>query len=453
MKQFRPALGSFLTGTLLLTFTGLLSRIIGFFYRIFLSRTIGAEGLGIYQLIFPVLSLCISLTSAGVQTSISKYVAEEQGRKKGSDGIRFLYAGLLLSLLLTLFVCLILLTNSDFIATKILGEKRCMELVRIMAYSIPFSAIHSCINGYYYGKKKTVLPSVTQLAEQLARVGSVYVIYLVCQEKTLPLSPSIAVWGIVCGEICSTLISVTATRFIRCSAPLLPALKKLTRYCIPLTFNRVTLNLFGSMEAILIPMQLQLFGYSNSDALRVFGILTGMAMPMILFPNVLPGSVSILLIPTISEAQSACNRRLIRRAIKKTVEYCLILGLFSTLFFLLTGGFIGQRIFCNTLAGTFIKTLGWICPFLYLASTLNSILHGLGRAALALFLNLGGCLIRILFIFFLVPGFGIRCYLYGMLASQLFVAAGSLTALLCIYRHSLACRTSDPVHERSGAII
>ena len=426
MKHAKFAFNSFITGTLLLTITGVLSRIIGFFYRIFLSRTIGAEGLGIYQLIFPILTLCVSLSASGVQTSISKYVAEEQGAREKNAGIRFLYAGLFLSLSLSFFVCLLLVTQADYIANEILGEPRCSDLVRVMAFSIPFSAIHSCINGYYYGKKKTVLPSVTQLAEQIVRVATVYIIYLVYTEQRIAITPVIAVWGIVCGEISSMLISVTAVRFPKYSGSFSHALKKLTRFCIPLTANRVTINLFSSVEAILIPAKLRVFGYSNTDALSVFGILTGMAMPMILFPNVLTSSVSVLLLPTISEAQASCNQRLIQKAIKKTVEYCLILGLFSTLLFLLTGDFIGQYVFGNALAGTFITTLSWICPFLNLATTLSSILHGLGKATTAFVLNLSGCLIRILFIFGLVPIYGIRSYLYAMLISELFVSASAL---------------------------
>ena len=437
MKHFRLTWNSFLTGTLLLTITGVLSRIIGFFYRIFLSRTIGAEGLGIYQLIFPVLTLCISFTSSGIQTSISKYVAQEQGSNEKHAGIRFLYVGLFLSLLLSVIVCIFLFMQADYIAVKILGESRCRDLIRIMAYSLPFCSIHSCINGYYYGRKKAALPSITQLTEQIVRVGSVYIIYLIYTEKNLALTPSIAVWGIVCGEIASMLISVTAIRFSKYSGSLIGALKKLTRFCIPLTANRVTINLFVSIEAILIPANLKLFGYSNTDALCVFGILTGMAMPMILFPNVLTSSVSVLLLPTISEAQAACNQKLIARAIKKTIEYCMILGLFSTLFFLLTGNFIGQVVFQNTLAGVFITTLSWICPFLNLATTLTSILHGLGKATCAFVLNLTGCLIRIFFIFILVPIYGIRPYLYGMLVSQLFVSA---SALFVIMRFRNDCR-------------
>ncbi len=436
MKQYRFHLSTFITGTLLLTFTGVLSRIIGFFYRIFLSRTIGAEGLGIYQLIFPVLNLCISLSAAGIQTSISKFVAEEQGKGSKHAGVRYLYAGLFFSLAISFLVCSFLLTQADILAVHTLNESRCADLIRIMAYSLPFAAIHSCINGYYYGLKKTAVPSISQLVEQFVRVGTVYLIYLISKEQGISVTPAAAVWGLVCGDIAATLYSVTALGFLRKRRSLTitgsfsGALKKLGLYCIPLTANRVTINLFTSIESILIPARLQLFGYNNSDALSVFGILTGMAMPMIMFPNVLTSSVSVLLLPTISAAQADCNRKFIVRAIKKTVEYCLILGLLSTLFFLLTGDFIGQTVFQNTLAGTFIVTLSWICPFSNLASTLSSILNGLGKASYAFALNLCGSLIRILFVLLLVPAYGIRSYLYGMLFSQLFIAGLSLLVIL-----------------------
>ena len=98
---------------------------------------------------------------------------------------------------------------------------------------------------------------------------------------------------------------------------------------------------------------------------------------------------------------------------------------------LLTGSFIGNRIFKNSLSGTFILTLSWICPFLYLGSTLNSIFHGLGKPLTTLWLNLSACGIRILFIFFLVPVAGIRGYLTGLLVSQIVSCSA---ALFLLYR-------------------
>ena len=113
------------------------------------------------------------------------------------------------------------------------------------------------------------------------------------------------------------------------------------------------------------------------------------------------------------------------------MECCLALGLLCTVMLLLSGSFIGNRIFKNSLSGTFILTLSWICPFLYLGSTLNSIFHGLGKPLTTLLLNLSACGIRILFIFFLIPAVGIRGYLTGLLVSQIVSCSA---ALFLLYR-------------------
>ena len=236
-----------------------------------------------------------------------------------------------------------------------------------------------------------------------------------------------AVWGIVCGELAGALFSMTVVHFTKCSERFSTCLRQIFTFSIPLTTNRVLINLVNSTEAILIPICLKSYGYSNEDALSIFGILTGMAMPMILFPSVLTNSVSVMLLPSISQAKAQKNQSLIRRTIRRTIVSCLTLGFASTLFFLLTYSMIGQYLFANTLAGIYIRTLSFICPFMFLSTTLNSILHGLGHPTATLLLNLSGCLLRIAVIWIFVPVRGIRAYLYGMLASQV------LTALCAIY--------------------
>lgn len=414
-----------LLGTALLTATGLASRIIGFFYRIFLSHTIGAQGMGIYQLIFPVFTLGIAFCGAGIQTAVSKYTAEAEGA--GRCPQVYLYAGLLLSVSLSVLCAFLVCTGSDLIAVSILDEPRCATLLRIIALSLPLAAVHSCINGYYYGLQKTFVPSVSQLLEQVCRVFSVYLIYRICENQGRTVTAAMAVWGMVFGELAGALFSMTVVRFTKCSSHFLACVKQVFTFSIPLTANRVLINFINSVEAILIPVCLKAYGYSSGDALSIFGILTGMAMPMILFPSVLTNSVSVMLLPSISQAKAQKNQTLIRRTIRRTIESCLVLGFASTLFFLLTYSLIGKYLFANSLAGIYIRTLSFICPFMFLNTTLNSILHGLGHPTATLVLSLSGCLIRIAFIWVFVPVHGIRAYLYGMLASQI------LTALCAVF--------------------
>lgn len=406
-----------LLGTALLTATGLASRIIGFFYRIFLSHTIGAQGMGIYQLIFPVFTLGIAFCGAGIQTAISKYTAEAVGA--GRCPQVYLYAGLILSVSLSFACTFAIYTSSDLVASAVLDEPRCSELLKIISLSLPLAAVHSCINGYYYGLQKTFVPSVSQLLEQVCRVLCVYLIYRVCKTQGRTVTAAMAVWGMVAGELAGALFSMTVIRFTKCTQHLFASLRSIFSFSLPLTANRVLINFINSTEAILIPICLKTYGYSNEDALSLFGILTGMAMPMILFPSVLTNSVSVMLLPSISQAKAQKNQTLIHRTIRRTIESCLVLGFASTLFFLLTYSMIGQYLFANTLAGLYIRTLSFICPFMFLSTTLNSILHGLGYPTATFTLNLIGCLMRIAIIWIFVPVYGIRAYLYGLLASQI----------------------------------
>lgn len=416
-----------ITGTLFLTAAGVLSRMIGFFYRIFLSRTIGAEGLGIYQLVFPVMALCLSLTGAGIQTALSRFVAEETARSNEAGARLYLMIGLLLSCSLSVLVSFIICRNSGLIACVLLEEPRCESLLCTMTFCLVPASIHACINGYYYGKQKALIPSVSQLAEQAARVAGVYLIYQIASENGSTLRPIDAIWGIVIGEFFGMLISVTAVGFHHFSGNLRQNARALIVMALPLTANRVLINLCSSVENLLIPRQLRLFGYDSANALSIYGILTGMSLSIILFPTVLTNSVSVLLLPVISEAKTKNNTTAIHHAITSAIYYGLLLGFAFTLLFLFTADFIGNQIFCNTLAGTYIKILSWICPFMYLNALLSSILHGLGYPNIPFRINLFGCAIRIVIIWVFIPLYGIRAGLAGMLVSQITMA------LLCIF--------------------
>ena len=426
-----------------MTAAGVLSRIIGFFYRIFLSRTIGAEALGIYQLIGPVFSLCFALTASSIQTSISKFVGDAIGGCKDSlcgekKARAFLLLGLVLSCGLSALTGIFMYCNADWIAMHFLGEERCAPLLVLLTYSLLPCCIHACINGYYYGKKNAFVPSLCQLIEQIARVGSVWIIFQVTTEKGIPLTAFHAVCGLVIGECFGLLVSMSA--FLRekrlprgsystdsvCNRTMTHAFLAMV---IPLTINRLSVAFSTSLENLLIPQKLQLYGYSQADALSVYGILSGMTLSIILFPCVLTNSLSVLLLPAISEAKGRANENQIRRTTKKAIRLGLLLGFAFTILFLFTGDMIGNKLFHNALAGRFICRLAWLCPLMYISSLLSSILHGLGRPKQVLFVNLLACLIRIGMIWFLVPGYGIGAYLWGLLLSQVFASVACMWLL------------------------
>lgn len=431
---------SLIKGTFVLTLTGLISRIIGFFYRIFLSHVFGEEGMGIYQLISPVMVLSYSISCSGIQTAISKFVASEPTTHDYKSSLRVLYTGIFISGILSALCSFFIYGNSEFLAKNLLLEIRTAPLLRIFALSLPFGALHSCINGYYYGIQKTSVPALTQLAEQVTRVSSVYIIYHLFYSSFNPPSISLALIGLLIGEIFSVLISApmvfcrfssrylgdtlikTASAYVVSpSRKVFSTAKQILSLSVPLSANRIVVNLLQSVEAIYIPTMLQVYGLANSEALSIYGILSGMALPLILFPCALTNSVAVLLLPIISEAESSRNFEKIKKAMEKSLLYCSLFGIFCTVFFLLFGDFLGRLLFDSASAGSFILTLSFICPFLYISSTMSSILHGLGKAGTTFFCNVTGLAIRLLFVFFFIPTFGIKGYMWGLLVSQLVI--------------------------------
>lgn len=433
-----------MTGTVILTLTGLVSRFIGFFYRIFLSNVFGAEGMGLYQLISPVLALSFSLTVSGLQTAISKYVASETSTRDYKNSFRTLWVGFLLAMALSAVCALGIYVYAEPIAENLLLEARTAPLLRIIALSIPMASVHSCINGYFYGIRKTGIPAFSQLAEQVCRVGSVYLIYFICQKHGLTPTISFAVVGLVIGESASMIVSVVAIiarahqvfpaplfsrRTAQPFSSVITVYRRITgqllQLAVPLSANRLVLNLLQSVEAIYIPNRLMAYGLSNADALSVYGVLTGMSLPLILFPSAITNSISVLLLPVVSEADANGNQTAVKRAILTSIRSCLLLGFLCTAMFLLFGRMAGRLLYSSELAGSFILTLSFLCPFMYIASMLNSILNGLGKTIQTFLFSVVSLLLRLLFVFFAIPRFGIQGYLWGMLASQM------LQTLLC----------------------
>ena len=142
---------------------------------------------------------------------------------------------------------------------------------------------------------------------------------------------------------------------------------------------------------------------TSSEALRLYGVLTGMALPCILFPSALTTSIGTVLMPAVSAAQASDDNRRIIRLLKQSVGSCFILGLGCCLFFLIFGNFLGRVLFHSSAAGSFILTLSWICPFLYTNTALTSIINGLGKTFCTLLVNTAGLLVRIAGVFFCNP--------------------------------------------------
>ena len=185
-----------------------------------------------------------------------------------------------------------------------------------------------------------------------------------------------------------------------------------------ININRIIVNLFASIETVLLPGSLEKYGLSSSNALSLYGVLCGMVLPLLLFPNALTGSISVMLLPAVSEANEKNQSERIRSLTSRTFLFCFGLGIVCMLFFLFAGKTLGQMMFHSEIAGEYIVKLSFICPLLYLSSALNSILNGKGKTLQCLVTQVLGLTIRIIFLWFLIPAYGINAYIAGLIVSQ-----------------------------------
>ena len=431
-SRLSPGKRAFLTGTLLLTGTGFLCRVLGFFYRIFLSRTIGAEGLGLFNMIHPVYGICFALCAGSIQTALSQLIASQTNRGKS-----IFRTGIGISMAMALVLAALICQNANLIAIHILMEPRCAAYLPLMGISVPFAAFHACINGYYYGMQKSRIPAFSQVAEQVIRMTLVFLIAASWIGQGKEITVQLAVIGHLIGEIAAAVFTFLCMILV----PPQPHTEEASLFsfqetaatlmtlALPLMGNRLILNLLSSAEAIWIPSRLQMSGLTNSEAVSIYGVLTGMAMPFILFPSAITNSMAVLLLPSVAQAQAAGHKKQIITSISISLRYSMYMGIFCIGIFTMFGNALGTSVFHDADAGRYIQILAWLCPFLYLATTMGSILNGLGCTRTTFLQNTSALLLRIAFVLIGIPRFGIFAYLCGMLASEIFLACLNLWSL------------------------
>lgn len=399
-----------------MTGAGIITRVIGFVYRIFLAGALGETNLGIYQLIFPVYSICFTLYASGIQTAISQMISHEP--KNRHPGI--LKSGLCLSLFTAILLSVLLFHFADWIGVSFLGTKETASLLRILSFLFPFCGVTSVINGYFYGISDASIPAVSQIIEQLFRVGFVVGVSLLFLSGTL--TSGVAVLGLIAGELASHIYNLLRV------LPHIPLgvmkksrmqIRRLLTLSLPLSGNKLVIAVLGSIESVLIPAMLYRYGYSTEDSLAIFGILTGIVLPFILFPGTLTNSLSVLLLPAISRAAGNDQYHAVRRTTDTALRYSILLGVITSSLFLNYGREIGLFIFQSENSGKLLTALSFLCPFLYVSTTLTSVINGLGKTGITFLHMVIGLCLRILFLIFVTPAYGIYGYLFGMTISQI----------------------------------
>lgn len=399
----------------IVTFLSVAERALGFLYRIVLSRLIGAEGLGLYQVSLSLFSLFLTIGTGGIPITVSRMISKSKAENNPLDEKRAVGAGLCLCLLLTVPACLIFGVFGNKM-TFLFSDARSLNVFRILLFGLCFSAVYAVIRGYFWGNKQFLLPSILEIAEESVMV--IAGVLLLQNVLSITEGAEKAAWAVVISYLFSFTASILCFFFHggKFSTPK-KSLKPLFNATLPITSVRASGSLVNSAIVVLLPAMLIQTGVSESEALALFGVVSGMAMPILFIPSTIIGSISLVLVPELSEDFYRKNFKRLYTNIERGLSVSLFVACAIIPFFYALGSDIGRLAYSNTLAGEIIvKSCILLIP-MSLTMISTGMLNSLGFEKQTFLYYFIGAAAMLLCVLILPPFCGVYAYVIGMGAS------------------------------------
>lgn len=426
----------FIKNAVILTATSLLLRFIGIIFKVWLAALIGSEGIGLHQLIFSVYLLASTFASSGIVTAVTRLTAEELAIGSKNGTVKILRRSVELTLIIAILSAVAVFFGADYIANHLLEDARAITALKILPLSLPFMGVSSCIRGYFIARRNVTPNAITQLVEQAMRI--ILVVFLVKKflHRGLAACCAAVIGGDIISEIlgCATLACAYLKDKKRLNAlsgrsrPPYKIVAKILHISTPITSGRYLNTLLRTGENILVPKNLSKYPLSGSRALSQFGMIKGMALPILFFPSALLNSVSTLLIPEISEATAKNQNSIVKSATRNILKLTAIISFIFSAIFLVAGDKIGMLIYKEKDVGFLLQALSPIVPFMYLDSISDGILKGLDQQVFSFRTAIFDSVIRIILILLILPKSG----LYGFIGIMYF--SNFLTCFLNVGR-------------------
>lgn len=423
---------SFIYGAIILAIVNFIVRFIGFAYKIILSRQIGPEGIGLFQIAFPVLMFFITFTTAGIPVAVSKLVAEQKALRNDLGCRKILKSALVLAFSISSVFIIILILFGQFICCNILKNNDVYYLILMLSPSIMIISLSSVIRGYFYGLKKVSPPGIAQIIEQLSRIFFVLATVRYFQPISPQLGALIAVIGISVGEIFGLLWLMFNYRLHSRSHVYLPTKKqsyisfisKIFYISLPITISRLIGMIMQLANAVLIPQKLAEAGYTSKEAISIFGKVMGMSMPVLFLPFIVTSALVVNIIPNLAEGFEQKRFSHMKNDIALCIRIVLLISIPLTVVFVLFSKPIAMILYNDSDVGRYMSILGFSTIFLSLQSTLSGILNGIGKQVSATINNVIGMCFQLLATFFLVgnPSYGINGFFIGFISSSFIIS-------------------------------
>ena len=388
----------FINSVIILLIGGLLTKLLGMFIKIMMSRLIGTEGLGLYMMVLPTFSLFIGIGQFGLPTALSKLVAE-----KRKNNIKLFFSILPISLFINLLLIITIIVIAPVLANNLLHDPRCYLPILAIAVVIPFTSLSSICRSYFFGKEKMVPHVVSNLLEDIVRLT----LMIIGIPFFLPKGLEYAVCYIILSNVISEGVSILVLflflpKKIQLKKEDLIPKKDYMKESLSIGIPNTTGRLFGSigyfLEPILLTTTLLSLGYSSKFITTEYGILSGYVMPLLLLPSFFTMAISQALLPVVSREYTRGNYTFVRRKIKQAILYSLAIGIPVTIFFIIFPEFPLKLIYHTNEGISYMRFLAPVCLFQYIQSPLSSCLDAMGRSRDAMIGTTIGVIIRSIFL-------------------------------------------------------
>lgn len=412
----------------LVTVFSTVEKALSFFYRIVLSRIIGAEGLGIYQICLSVFAVFLTAASSGIPVTVSRLMAKNGAKNDIKGKNAAVTAGVVATLMFTVPMAVIL-----FFGRNLLGflftDDRCMNVFILLLPGLILTSIYAVMRGSFWGNKQFLPYSIIELLEDAVMVvlGCILV-YGVTDPVAGAERAAIAV---LVSYVFSFIVSLFwyFKKGGRFSNPK-RQLKPLFSSSMPITAMRTSTSVLNSAVAILLPVLLMnAYGLDNSEAISLYGVAIGMSVPILFIPSALIGSISVVVAPELAENYYKNKTALVKFDIEKSVKAAIFIATLIIPVLFVLGDEIGSVLYSNEMSGEIIQNCAFILLPMCLAMITTTVLNSMNCEKKTLLYYIIGAALMIVSIVALTRFVGVYSYMIGLAASFVISAVFNLRLL------------------------
>ena len=417
---------------LLLTFVNLLLRLVGTSFQVYISGRIGAAGVGLLQLVMSVGGMAMIAGMAGIRTSAMYLTAEELGKGRRQNVTWVLSGAILYSILFSGIVAALLVTFAPWIAESWIGAPETVGALRLYGAFLPLFCLCGVMTGYFTAANRIGTLAVVEVGEQLVSMA-VTMGSLTMWAGTSPARACLCVILGNCVGVCLTLGCLVVMRLRERpeTGHRIPVARRLGETALPLAVADDLKTGINTVENLMVPKRLGLCTLVE-DPLASFGVVSGMVFPVLMFPSCILFALAELLIPELARCAAAGSEGRIRYLVKRSLKVALLYGLaFGGLECLLAQP-LCLRLYDDPEAGRNLRLYALLIPMLYCDLITDAMIKGLGQQKISVRYNIVTSVLDVVFLWFLLPGYGMQGYFVSFFVTHLINFILSLGRLLKI---------------------